>query len=524
MNPSQRIVLNTIATYTRSVLGAGLMLFSQRWAYKALGGVDFGLFNLLGSIIVFITFLNSVMAGSAARHYAFSMDREEGAEVNRWFNAALSMHLVFAAVLVLAGWRIGEYVITRYLTIPPERLAASLWVFRISLISAFFSMLSIPFVAMFTAKQRITDLAVWNMLYSILVFVLAWILRYVPGDRLKFYAFGMVSIVVFTQLAQILWALAAFRECRICYRQWFDKSRLKEILSFAGWTLFGNSGMLLRNQGSAILLNIYFGPAMNAAYGIANQVSTQTNQLAAAMIGAFSPEITTSEGRGDRKRMLSLSQRASKLGTLLVLIFTVPLMAEMEYVLKLWLGNPPPYCAMFCWYILATFIIDRLTVGNMLSVIAYGRIAAYQATVGASLVLTLPLAWIFLALGSPPVSVGIAFVVMMIAVSMGRVLWVRRLFGVQIHQWISAVVLPCGIVAFTSTVAALLPRLLLPISFGRLVSAVLLSVTASLLTGWFWALDHEERQFFQQNLRHLRNNIVYVLSGEKLSNTDIEGR
>lgn len=507
MTPSQRIVLNTIATYTRSVVGAALALFASRWVLNSLGEVDFGLFSLVGSILVFITFLNTVMAGSAARHYAFAMGRDDAGDVNRWFNAALSMHIVMGLILGLLGWQIGEFVITHYLTIPPERLAACLWVFRVSLLSAFVNMLSIPFIAMFTAKQRITDLAVWNMLYSILIFILAWILRYIPGDRLKFYAFGMVCIIAFIQCAQMLWALVAFRECRVRYHQWFDMCRLKEIFSFASWSLIGNLGMLLRNQGSAILLNIQFGPKVNAAYGIANQVSTQTNQLAAAMIGAFSPEITTSEGRGDRTRMLSLSQRASKFGTILVLFFAVPLMVEMEYVLKIWLREPPLYTSTLCRLILVTFIIDRLSVGNMLSVIARGKIAAYQATVGTTLVLTLPLAWIFIKLGAPPTSVGIAFIITMAAVSAGRVLWVRRFFGVPVGQWVRTVLLPCGIVASATTLAALAPRLLLPTSFARLVYAVAISIIVSLPATWFLALDKGEREFFGQSLRRLFNKI-----------------
>jgi O-antigen/teichoic acid export membrane protein len=276
--------------------------------------------------------------------------------------------------------------------------------------------------------------------------------------------------------------------------------------------LIGYSGYILRNQGSAILLNIQFGPRVNAAYGIANQVSAQTDQLGVAMIGAFSPEITTSEGRGDRTRMLSLSQRAGKFGTILMLLFTIPLMVEMEYVLKIWLGDPPLHTAMFCRLILATSVIDRLSVGNMLAVSAHGKIAAYQATVGACMVLTLPLAWIFLKLGAPPTSVGFVFIITMIAVSAGRVFWARRLFGVPVSQWIRSVALPCGIVGAAATLVALVPFGLLPTSFTRLVCVTALSTTASLLTAWVFALDRDEREFFRQNLRRFLTKISSVWS------------
>lgn len=523
MNSSQRIVLNTVATYTRSVLGAGLALFSSRWVLNALGQTDYGLFSVVGAIIVFITFLNTVMSGSAARHYAYSIGQGDLVEVCRWFNTALGIHLVLAAVLIVIGWPVGEYVVSHVLTIPADRISSCLWVFRLSLISAYVSMLSVPFVAMYTAKQRIAELAIWNMGHSLLMFALAWLLLQAPGDRLLYYASGMVGILVVIRLTQVVWALVAFQECRIHYHQWFHQSRIREIISFAGWNLIGSFGVILRNHGSAILLNLEFGPKVNAAYGIANQVSTQCDQLAAAMIGAFSPEITTSEGRGDRARMLTLAQRASKFGTLLVLFFTVPLMVEMDYVLRLWLRDPPLYSAMFCRLILVTFIIDRMSVGSMLAVIARGEIAAYQATVGTGLVLTLPLAWIFIKLGAPPTSVGVAFVVTIVAVSIGRVLWVRRLFGITVRQWANEVVLPCGVVAFVSTFAAIIPYLLLTTSFMRLVCTVLISIAVSVPAAWYLALKNDEREFTQKNLKLTFNKMTGVLNRIKRASVADQG-
>lgn len=507
MKPSQRIVLNTATTYARSVLAAGLALFSIRWVLSALGQTDFGLFSVVGSIIFFITFINSVMAGSAARHYAYYIGQGDSAEVNRWFNAALCIHLCLAAVLILIGWPVGECVIARILTVPADRMSSCLWVFRVSLISAFVSMVSIPFVAMFVAKQHISELAVWGMLQSILIFTLAYILTRASGDRLLFYAIGMVAILVFIQSAQTLRAVAVFRECSIGRHLWSDKRRQKKLFSFASWNLIGSLGGTLRNHGSAILLNLFFGPKVNAAFGIANQVTGQANQLAASMIGAFSPEITASEGRGDRARMISLSLRSSKFGTILVMLFAIPLIAEMDYILNLWLREPPPYTILLCQLMLGTFLIDRMSAGYMLAVQAHGKIAAYQATVGTTLVLTLPLAWLFLKLGFAPTSVGVAFIITMAVCSFGRVLWGRHLFGVPVHNWLASVVFPCGFVAVIATLAALAPGWLLPPSFVRLALTSAASIAASLFTAWFLALDRRERDFLVQNTRRLWGKI-----------------
>lgn len=503
MNASQRIVFNIFFAYVRSVLNAGLALFSIRWVLSALGQTDFGLFNVVGSLILFITFLNAVMAASVVRHFAFAIGQGTLEEINRWFNAALSIHVLFSIVLIAIGWLIGEYVVTHVLTIPIDRTEACLWVFRISLIAAFVSMVSVPFVAMFTAMQRIAVISAWGILHSVMTFVLALSLTHVPGDRFLFYGAGMVVIIVVIQLAQVISAIVSFSECRIVFQSWFDRNRLREICTFAGWNLIGSLGGILRDHGSVILLNIYFGAKVNAAYSIASQVSSQTNHLATVLLGVFSPEIVTSEGRGDRARMLSLAQRASKIGTVLVLLFAVPLMVEVDYILTLWLRETPVYAPLLCQLMLAACILDRLSAGYMLAVNAHGRIAAYQVTLGTILVMTLPVAWTLLKMGAPPTSVGIAFIITMFAVSTGRVLWVRTLFGVSIRRWLGEVVLPSCIVGFAALSAAMMLQLFLHQSILRLIIIFAVDIMIVLLTSWYFTLDKDEHRFVKKNLRHL---------------------
>lgn len=504
---SHRIIVNTAATYGRSIITLGLGLFSARWVLAGLGATDYGLFTVVGSIIGFITFLNGVMAVSASRHFAFALGRGDPDEVNRWFNTSLSIHVVLPVVLIALGWPIGEHCIRHFFTIPIDRIATCLWVFRLSLIVAFVSMVTIPYIAMFTAKQRIAEPAAWGVLQSLLSFIFAFILTIMPGDRLFFYAGYGVTISVLFQAIQVMRASHIFQECTLHYYRWFDKARFKEILSFASWNLIGCFGAILRDQGSAILLNLHFGPKVNAAFGIANTVSGQATQLGSAMLGAFSPELNASEGRGDRNRMLVLAQQASKFGTILVLLFAIPLIIEMDYILKLWLREPPIYTALFCQFILAAFLLDKLTTGYMMAVNAKGVIAAYQATVGTCLVMTVPLAWVFLALGTQPTSVGLAFIIAMAGVSAGRVLWARRLLSVPIMHWLRDVLLPVGAVTLAAASAALLPRWLLLPSFSRLVFVTIASVLTTIATAWLFAMNDTERKSVKQLTTHLYDRI-----------------
>ncbi len=268
MNPSQRIAFNTAASYTLSVISAGLSLFSSRWVLGALGVIDYGLFSLIGSILIFITFLNTVMSGSASRHFAYSIGQGDHAEVNRWFNAAVSIHLSLAVGLTFFCWLAGEYVIAFILNIPGVRLVVSFLVFRISLISLFVGMFSIPFIAMFKAKQKIAELSAFALLYSILSFSFAWYLNFYHGNRLLFYTVGMTALLVLIYSFQILRAVIIFSECAISYRQWFEKIRVKKIFSFAVWTLIGSFGSLLRDQRTAVFLIFFYGWRLSAAYCI----------------------------------------------------------------------------------------------------------------------------------------------------------------------------------------------------------------------------------------------------------------
>jgi O-antigen/teichoic acid export membrane protein len=495
---SNRIIINTAATYVRSVFVLVLALFSSRWVLGALGASDFGLFAVVGSIIGFITFLNTVMSASAARHFAFAIGRGDSAEVNKWFNSSLSIHIILSVVLISLGWPIGEYCIHHVFTVPVDRLPACLWVFRLSLIAAFAGMVSIPYIAMFSAKQHIAEIAVWGILSSVLSFTFAFLLTKASGDRMLYYAVYCVTISVLFNIVQIIRARHIFQECRTHYSHWFDKSSFRDILSFASWNLIGSFGSILSSQGSVILLNLYFGPKVNAAFGIANQVCVQTNQLGAAMIGAFAPEITATEGRGDRVRMLSLAHQASKIGTILVLLFAIPLIIEMDYVLKLWLRDPPPYTALFCMLILVALILDRLSAGITVAVSAVGKIAAYQATLGTCLILTLPLAWLFLKLGAPPTSVSLASIITVAIVSVGRVFWARRLLGAPIRRWLTGVVIPSSMVTLIAVVVSMVPRWLLVPSFSRLVIVSLTGSATILLTAWYLAFSVNERGLVKQ--------------------------
>ena len=501
MTTHRRIALNVAATYGRSLFAAAVGMFSSRWIFLALGEVDYGLFAVVGSVIAFITFFNGVLGSSVTRFYAYAigearkMDDGNGQRhVREWFNTALSVHTAVPLVLTLIGYPIGVYAICHWLQIPPNRVSACIWVFRISLVTAFVSMISIPFISLYTAYQDIAELSLYGVLNSALVFVSAYVLMSVESDRLVVYALIMMAIHVGIPLVQIARAFYKYKICRIDFKAWRNGARNRMLFSFAGWQFFGNCGAMMRAQACTMLTNVYFGPRLNAAYGISNTVLGQTGALTNALIGAFTPAITSEEGAGDRNRMISYAWRASRYGTCLLLLFLIPLSLEIHEVLRLWLKTPPSWTATLCLVAFMETVLNKMTVGQQLAIAAQGRIARYQATLGTIMIAAFPLAWILIICGCGPASVVLALVATTTACSLGRIWFGWRQLEMHPVDWMKEVLWPIAAVSACAFAAGGVVRFTMETSFLRICATSLMSFCAMVVSGWFVVLGQSERK------------------------------
>jgi len=519
MKPSTRIILNTLATYSNSLFGMVVGLFSARWVLQALGQSDFGLYGVVGSIVVLITFLNGGLSVGVSRFYAYSIGQgfhlpeAEAIDVlKRWFNTAFSIHSILPFLVVLAGWPIGEYAISHWLIIPPERMDASIWVFRISLMTAFMTVFSVPFTAMYSAHQLIAELAFFNILRSCGNLAGAWFLLRVQSDRLIVYALYMMAINAGTAWIQIIRAMVKFKACRIRISYMYNRNYFKKLFGFVGWKMFGASCVMLRGQGTPVLINLYFGPLVNAAYSIAFRLSTQASSLAVAMMGAFQPALTSAEGKGDREKMLSMAMQACKFGTLLILFFVIPLILEMNTLLHIWLKTPPEYAGGLCQWMLAMLVVEKMTSGPMLAVNAFGKIAAYELIQGSMFLLALPLMWLFLKLGLGPVSIGCALFISTAVYCAGRLLFSRHLLYFPIGRWFAQVAVPVSAMIAVSAVAVRGVMQVVEPGFLRLGLIFAVNALITLGMGWLWLLNRTEKTFFYEMMgkiisgRFLRKN------------------
>ena len=473
MTTGKRIALNVAATYGRSLVALVCGLLGARWILQALGQVDYGLWGVVGGLVGFVSFFNGLMSLAVARFLAVAVGRAsvrsgaEGEEVRNWFWTAVLVHGTLATVLVLVGGPIGEWVVRRVLTIPPERMAAAVTVWRCVVVSTWVGMAVVPWSSLYVAKQEIAEQTVYSVITNVTnTAFLAW-MAWHPGDWLGRYAIWSVFVLVVPQLvlavrAHFKWPEIAWPDAgqRAQLRESLGR-RLRELGAFAGWRMFGALSGLCSNQGIAVAVNKFLGPAANASVTIGNTVAQQSAALGSALCGALSPAIANAAGAGDIAQMRQLTFVACRVGTLLVLLFTVPLVLEIDTVMSLWLGTVPEGVALICSCVLVAGLLEKLVEGHWMSILALGRIRGYQLACAGCGIAALGVAAGGLACGRDGfLSVGLALVLDKALALVIRLWFGWKLAGLSVVGWIRRVIVPCALVGGVALTLGMLPRLL----------------------------------------------------------------
>ncbi|MBM4165104.1 MAG: hypothetical protein FJ222_11790 [Lentisphaerae bacterium] len=500
LRSNNQVITNMFAMYGQTAVCGFLMFFSNRWILSALGESDFGLFSVVGGVIAFLLFINGAMTSSAQRHLTFQVGGGDSEGLRRVFNAAMLTHLLLALLVLAVGETFGVWFVKYVLKMPEERRFAASLAFQCSLFSTSIMIVTVPFRAMFTAHQRMFELSALTVLQSGLLFTFAYCLKYLPGDRLVWYAAGYATATTTIYAIQSVRGRLLFPSCRICVREMKNWPLVRELLSFSLWNLFGHLGGVFRGQGMAIILNLGFGTKLNAAYGIANQVAGQVGQFASGFLQAVAPEIVSRQGAGETDRMISLGLRTCRFAALMGLLWMVPIAFELNYLLTLWLKKPPQYTTMLCLFVFAMSVADKLTVGYVACVQAVGKIAAYQVTLGLGMILTLPICYV-ITRGTESVQACFwGATVMAAVVSLGRVYWGRRLLGVSLLRWLREVLLPVAASMAPGMAACCALTWCLPSSFLRLLAVMAAGLTLGLVGIYGMGLHRDERAMVREKV------------------------
>lgn len=511
MTANQRIAINFLATYGRSLFALACGLFSGRWMLMSLGEVDYGLYGVVGGLAGFVSFFNSLMSGAVSRYYAFHVGAAadlgtEGVETCRkWFTTALVVHVVVPIVLMTVGYPLGIWSLKNFLAIPLERIDACIWVWRFVCVNCFVGMVSVPFIAMYTAKQEIAEMTLYGFFQTTFnVCVLYYMVSH-EGRWLVPYAAWACFISIVPQILMCVRAALSFPECRFRKIYIFGWDRLKDLVTFASLRFAGALTIVLQSQGMVILTNRFLGPARNAAMTVGNSLAAHSESLSGALDTALGPAITTACGAGDYVRMRSLCYRACKFEAALMLVFVLPLSLEMDEVMSLWLGAPPALAAPLCTCLLVCLVLEKICSGHWMAIFAFGRIGWYQIALGFCGILVFVLAWGLVENGFDLVGVGYALVFGKVIASGVRLWFGQTVGGLLVRRWLVHVLVPLAVTSVLAWAAGCAVVVLKSRSLERAVLTTFVVECIFLPLCWMVVLTQEERSSL---LSHVKAKII----------------
>lgn len=501
MTGRRKIIINIMATYGRSLYALLVGIFTARWVLMALGKSDYGLVGVVGCMAWFVSFLNGLLSYAVSRFYAVSVGAASRSGQNdfalqdcqKWFNAALSLHTGLSLILVIIGYPIGIWAIQNFLTVPMDRIDACCWIWRFTCASCFVGMASVPFNAMYTAKQDIAELTIYGFCTTTLNAVFLYYIVNHPGFWLVRYSLWTCVMSAAPSVIQMVRAWGKYPECRMRLPYLVDVSRIRQIVSFGMARFWTALSSLLSGQGNAILVNKFLGPVFNSSMSLGNTVVSHVGTLSNAMIGAFWPAIANKSGAGEVVAVRTMSFQVCRFGTLLILIFAVPLALEIDEVMLLWLKNPPPGISALCVAILIQTILTHMTEGLYMPIMASGKgVAYYSWIIGWCGFSNFGMALLLMCCGMGFPSIYISIIVSGVMSVVIRVILGQKLAGMSARRWTREVLLPLSAVAILSVALGLLTRLMVA-SFTRVCLTTFLCEVGLIPAAWFLALRGEER-------------------------------
>lgn len=425
MANSKKVINNTFFLYVKMGVSILVNLYTTRIILRALGVVDFGIFNLLAGVVSLLSVLNISMSTATQRYISFHLGTGEFDRLKAVYKTSVVIHfflgLIIAIILILGSF----YFFNGILNIPIDRIETSKYVYYFMVISTFVAINSVPNDAVINARENMLLDSIIGIIESFLKLGIAILISYSHFDKLVLYSFLIALLIILIRIFKWLYCFINYEECKISYRGKLDFKLLKEMNGYAGWNLFGAVCSLGKSQGLAILLNIFFGTVINAAYGIANQVTSQLVFFSTSMLRAINPQIVKSEGAGDRERMIRLSIVANKFGYFLLAFIAIPIIFELPAILGLWLQDVPEYTVTFCTLIISAIMVNQLTVGVDSAIHAIGEIKLYMLTVGVIKLMILPFGYLLLKRGYSPDTVLFSYAIIEGIAGVTR-LWVLK--------------------------------------------------------------------------------------------------
>ena len=401
ISSNKTIAKNTVLLYGRMVFTMLVSLYTTRVILNTLGIIDDGIYNVVGGVVGMFTFLKGTLSGATSRFITFELGRGDKEKLNQTFSAALLVHIILALVLIIILETAGLWYVNNKLNVPSERLFAAKIVYHLSVFSIFFNVTQVPYNATIIAHEKMSVFAYISILEVVLKLLICYAIVISPYDKLITYAALVLVVSICIRMIYRVYCVRHFKECHM--NKVTQGGILKPILTFSAWDLFGNFSSMARDQGVDIILNYFFGPAINSAAGKAGTVCNAVNGLAHNFLTAIKPPIVKAYSIGDIRRMEELMIDASKYSYVCLMLFAAPFFFESKFVIDLWLKNPPAYAEVFCSVDLGLAVLSSMFIPLVYAIHASGKIRFMSVVNGSIWLMVVPITFFMLKAGGAPI-------------------------------------------------------------------------------------------------------------------------
>lgn len=492
-----RLAKNTMFLYFRMIFIMAVTLYTSRVVLRVLGVEDFGIFNVVAGVVAMFGFLNSSMSATTQRFISFSLGRGDD-NLNKVFSTCVLTHALIALGVLVLVESVGLWFLYNKMIIPEVRMDAAFWVFQFSALSTVVTVMSIPFNADIIAHEKMSAFAYISIVEVCLKLLIVFLLDVGNIDKLVLYGFLLLLVQCGIFLTYMGYCLRHFKESR--FRFVYEKKLFSEVFSFAGWNLWGYLASILYTQGLNILLNVFFGPVVNAARGLANQVDGAIRLFASNFQMAINPQIVKTYVAKDLESMHKLVFRSSKFSFFLLLALSLPVMIEAPVILRLWLSTVPDWTASFLRLMLVVVIVDSVANPLMTSAAATGRIKLYQSVLGSIQLLIVPVAYVVLRMGGEPNSVFVVHICICLIAFAVRLFIVRGMIGLSIKKYLMEVCVKSGVVTVVATVLPLTLYFSMTNSLLSAIVVVFVSLGSVAVSAYAIGLTKSERVFVSDKI------------------------
>ncbi len=511
MSTSSRIVKNTGFLYLKMGITVFFSLWATRIVLESLGAVDFGIFNIIGGSIAMLGFLNSTLANATQRFMSYSLGEGILENQKQIFNISLILHVIIAIVTALMLLSITDLLFSYWLNIPADRVMPAKIIYLALIISTVLTIINVPYDAMMNAHENMKYYSYISILDVSLRLSIAYIVAYTDTDRLVLYGCLMAAIPLITLSITRFYCHRHYQECIFAPRKYWSVQKIKEIACFSGWNFLTAISSLLTFQGIGLVLNHFYGSALNAAQGIANQLNGYMSSFSINLMKAVNPVIVKKAGSKDLDSMNSVTLSGAKLSTLLMMFFSIPCIVEIDYVLKLWLKEVPDWTASFCIMIIITSIIVEIASPFSTAVYAQGKIKCYAIYKSIANILPLICTWVAFRLGGSPYWLYIPMIAIW-AVGGNYVIIHYSVMncGLKLKSFNRDVLLPVAGIAVVMFTAGYLTHLIPVPAFIRLCLCCVSTTAALFASTWMFGLTSSEKDRVKELVKrfiHRRQNL-----------------